>query len=35
MQLFAIVLSAFLYIFWTVASVILPATEGVEFLTAA
>ena len=31
--MFAIVLSAFLYIFWTVASIIIPATEGAEFLT--
>ncbi len=35
MQLFAIVLSAFLYIFWTVASIIIPATEGTQFLTTA
>jgi hypothetical protein len=33
MQLFAIVLSAFLYVFWMVASVIIPATEGTQLLT--
>ncbi len=31
--MFAMILGAFLYIFWTVASVIIPATEGAEFLT--
>ncbi len=33
--MFAMILGAFLYIFWTVASVIIPATEGVELLTTA
>ncbi len=31
--MFAIVLSAFLYIFWMVASIIIPATEGTQLLT--
>ncbi len=31
--MFAVVLGAFLYIFWMVASVIIPATEGTQFLT--
>ncbi len=31
--MFAIVLSAFLYIFWMVASIIIPATEGTQQLT--
>ena len=31
--MFALILGAFLYIFWTVAAVILPASEGAEFLT--
>ncbi len=31
--MFAMILGAFLYIFWTVASVIIPATEGTQFLT--
>ncbi len=35
MQLFAVVLSAFLYVFWLVAAVVIPATEGTQFLTTA
>ncbi len=31
--MFAVVLSAFLFIFWMVASVIIPATEGTQLLT--
>ena len=31
--MFAFILSAFLYIFWTVASVAIPATEFVDMLT--
>ncbi len=31
--MFAMILGAFLYIFWLVASVAIPATEGVDFLT--
>lgn len=31
--MFAFVLGAFLYIFWTVASVAIPATEFIDILT--
>ncbi len=31
--MFAVVLGAFLYVFWLVASVAIPATEGTQFLT--
>ena len=34
-SMFAIILGAFLYIFWTVASVVIPATDAVDFLTGA
>ena len=34
-SMFAIILSAFLYIFWTVAAVAIPATDAVDFLTGA
>jgi hypothetical protein len=31
--MFAMVLGAFLYVFWTIASVIIPATAGGQVLT--
>ena len=34
-SMFAFILGAFLYIFWTVAAVAIPATDAVDFLTGA